>query len=83
MVTKRSDFMSWWKNPKRSKFGKWLDKKGITQAEFSEPSKVSRATISTMCNEKNYYPSPKVLKKVMDQVKKIDRSKGPDDFFSM
>lgn len=83
MVTKRGDFMSWWKNPKRSKFGKWLDKKGITQAEFSESSKVSRATISTMCNEKNYYPSPKVLKKVMDQVKKIDRSKGPDDFFSM
>ncbi|MED4051597.1 helix-turn-helix transcriptional regulator [Priestia megaterium] len=75
--------MSWWKNPKRSKFGKWLDKKGITQAEFSESSKVSRATISTMCNEKNYYPSPKVLKKVMDQVEKIDCSKGPDDFFLM
>ncbi|GAB1774215.1 helix-turn-helix domain-containing protein [Priestia sp. TGN 0903] len=75
--------MSWWKNPKRSKFGKWLDKKGITQAEFSESSKVSRATVSTMCNEKSYSPSPKVLKKVMDQVKKIDRSKEADDFFSM
>ncbi|MFY2253431.1 helix-turn-helix domain-containing protein [Priestia megaterium] len=75
--------MSWWKNPKRSKFGRWLDKKGITQAEFSESSKVSRATVSTMCNEKSYSPSPKVLKKVMDQVKKIDRSKEPDDFFSM
>ncbi|MDT0150182.1 helix-turn-helix transcriptional regulator [Priestia aryabhattai] len=75
--------MSWWKNPKRSKFGKWLDKKGITQAEFSESSKVSRATVSTMCNEKSYSPSPKVLKKVMDQVKKIDRSKEADDFFSL
>ncbi|MGW9103809.1 helix-turn-helix domain-containing protein, partial [Priestia megaterium] len=51
--------MSWWKNPKRSKFGRFLDKNGITQTEFAKKSHVSKTTISTLCNEKNYSPSPK------------------------
>lgn len=75
--------MSWWKSPKRSKFGRWLDREGITQQEFCDQSKISRATLSVICNRKDYSPSPKILKKLMDQVKKIDRSKEPDDFFTM
>lgn len=75
--------MSWWKNPKRSKFGKWLDKQGMTQGEFAQKSKLSRSTVAIMCNDSTYAPSPKVLKKAADQIKKIDRTKAPDDFFTM
>ncbi|MGG0464571.1 helix-turn-helix transcriptional regulator [Priestia aryabhattai] len=75
--------MFWWKNPKRSKLGKWLDNEGITQVEFAKSSNVSRTTISTLCNDYKYIPSPKILKKVMDAVKKVDSSKRPTDFFDM
>jgi transcriptional regulator with XRE-family HTH domain len=75
--------VSWWKNPKRSKFGRFLDKNGITQAEFAKKSHISKTTISTLCNAKNYSPSPKVLKRVMDTIKKIDKNKQPNDFFNI
>ncbi len=83
MYKKEWLIVSWWKNPKRSKFGRFLDKNGITQTEFAKKSHVSKTTISTLCNEKNYYPSPKVLKRVMDAIKKIDENKQPNDFFNI
>jgi len=75
--------MFWWKNPKRSKFGKWLDKNGIQQTDFAIKSSVSRRTIWTICNDKNYIPSAAILKKVMDTVKGIDSSKQSKDFFDI
>ena len=75
--------MVWgWKKP-RSKFGRWLDSNGIGQIEFAEKAKVSRNTISTLCNNKNYIPSPKVMKKVLDVIRKIDGSARIDDFFDI
>ncbi|MEH7089727.1 hypothetical protein V7100_12075 [Priestia megaterium] len=47
--------MLWWKNPKRSKFGKWLDSEGIQQTDFATKSKVSRNTVWKLCNDKNYH----------------------------
>jgi transcriptional regulator with XRE-family HTH domain len=73
----------WWKNPKRSKFGRWLDQEGITQVEFAERSKVSSNTIWRICNKKDYIPSPAVLKKLMDAVKKMDKNKQIQDFFDL
>ncbi|PFE34188.1 transcriptional regulator [Priestia megaterium] len=75
--------MFWWKNPKRSKFGKWLDNEGITQVEFSEKSEVSRRTLTRLCNEKEYIPSPQILRKIMNAVKKVDSNKQPKDFFDI
>jgi len=75
--------MFWWKNPKRSKFGKWLDREGITQIDFAEKCKVSSRTIWKLCNEKEYIPSPVILKKVMSYVRKLDSSKRADDFFDI
>ena len=75
--------MPWWKNPKRSKFGKWLDRNGVNQKDFAKDSNVSRATISKLCNDKNYVPSANVLKKVMKLSRTIDKSKKTDDFFNI
>lgn len=75
--------MLWWKNPKRSKFGKWLDKEGITQIDFADKCKVSSRTIWKLCNDKEYIPSPVILKKVMSYAKKIDGSKKTNDFFDI
>ena len=75
--------MVWWKNPKRSKFGKWLDRQGITQVDFANHCKISMATMWRLCTNKEYVPGSVVLKKVMKAVKTIDGSKRPDDFFDI
>jgi DNA-binding XRE family transcriptional regulator len=75
--------MVWgWRKP-RSKFGRWLDQQGIEQMEFAKKISVSRNTVSTLCNDKEYIPSPKVMKKVMVAVRKVDPGKKMDDFFDV
>lgn len=75
--------MVWgWRKP-RSKFGRWLDSHGIEQIEFAEKAEVSRNTVSTLCNDKYYIPSPKVMKKILDAVRRIDGSARMDDFFDI
>ncbi|MEC2074485.1 helix-turn-helix domain-containing protein [Metabacillus fastidiosus] len=75
--------MVWGFRKPRSKFGRWLDRQGMEQEEFSKSSKVSRNTVSKLCNDKNYIPSPKVMKKIMDTVRKFDKSKTMNDFFEI
>ncbi|MED4461134.1 helix-turn-helix transcriptional regulator [Metabacillus fastidiosus] len=75
--------MVWGFRKPRSKFGSWLDRQGMEQEEFAKSSKVSRNTVSKLCNDKNYIPSPKVMKKIMDTVRKFDKSKTMNDFFEI
>lgn len=75
--------MVWGWKKSRSKFGRWLDSQGIEQTEFSKKAKVSRNTISTLCNDKSYIPSPKVMKKVLDAVRRIDPNAKMNDFWDM
>lgn len=75
--------MVWGFKKSRSKFGQWLDRQGVEQEEFSKKSKVSRNTVSKLCNDKEYIPSPKVMKKIMTSVRKIDSSKKMEDFFDI
>ncbi|KOO52717.1 helix-turn-helix domain-containing protein [Priestia koreensis] len=73
--------MGW--NKPRSKFGRWLDEKGKEQEEFVEMSKVSRNTVSKLCNDPTYIPGAKVMKSVMDAVRKMDKRKRINDFFDV
>lgn len=41
---------------KRTRFGKWIDKKGISQQDISKKTGVNRNTISKLCNDKEYKP---------------------------
>ncbi|MGG3925169.1 helix-turn-helix transcriptional regulator [Metabacillus fastidiosus] len=75
--------MVWGFRKPRSKFGRWLDRQGMEQEEFSKSSKVSRNTVSKLCNDKNYIPSPKVMRKIMNTVRKFDKSKTMNDFFEI
>jgi transcriptional regulator with XRE-family HTH domain len=68
---------------KRSKVGKLIDKHGYTQEELREASGVSRNTISRVCNEAGYVPSPNVLKKIMKAIRSIEPGAKADDFFDI
>lgn len=66
----------------RTKFGKWLDREGITQMELEEKSKLSRRTISRLCNDKEYRPKFSTVAKVKKALDKLGKD-VPDDYFGM
>jgi transcriptional regulator with XRE-family HTH domain len=67
----------------RTKLGKWLDRRGITQEWLVKESKVSRNTVSQIASNKGYAPTLATIKKIMQAIKKVDPGARPDDFFDM
>jgi transcriptional regulator with XRE-family HTH domain len=67
----------------RSKVGKLIDRQGYTQEELRDYSGVSRNTISKVCNNPYYLPSPSVLKKVMKAIRAIEPGAKADDNFDI
>ncbi|MEE6134606.1 MULTISPECIES: helix-turn-helix transcriptional regulator [Bacillaceae] len=73
----------WGIGKKRSKVGKYIDKHGFSQEDLVEASKVSRNTISKVCNDPSYVPATGTIKKIMKALKKLDPSLRTDDFFDI
>lgn len=65
---------------KRSKFGKWLDEKGVKQEYIVEQTNISRNTISDICSGKRE-PNSTTIKKILVAVKKIDKKAKAEDLF--
>ncbi|MDP5276314.1 transcriptional regulator [Chengkuizengella axinellae] len=57
---------------KRTRLGKWLDKKKITQIQFSKEANIHRHTMSNLCNDDDFMPQQKTRDKVIKHAKKID-----------
>lgn len=66
----------------RSKLGKWLDKRGISQEWLVQKSNVSRNTISELCAGKRE-PSLTTVKKIMKAIREIDPNAKAEDFFDI
>jgi DNA-binding XRE family transcriptional regulator len=66
---------------KRSKFGKWVDKTGLTQEEIAKKAKVGRTTISNMCKDPEYHPRISTWVKVEKALKSLGYSVKREDFF--
>lgn len=71
------------KGKRRSKVGKLIDENGYTQEELVSASGVSRNTISKVCNDPDYVPSPSVMKKIMKALRSIEPGAKVDDFFDV
>jgi Helix-turn-helix len=67
---------------KRTKFGKWLDREGITQIELEKKSRLSRGTISKLCNDDNYRPKVSTVEKVKRALKQMGKDID-DNYFGM
>ncbi len=66
----------------RSKIGKWLDAKGISQEWLVKNSKGSRNTISELASDKRE-PTVGTVKKIMKAIREVDPGAKPDDFFNL
>jgi putative transcriptional regulator len=69
---------------RRSKFGKFLDRNGITQQEVVEKSGVSRGTISRVCQDDLNVPKLNNAKRIVKAIKELTgKNVDYDDFWNM
>jgi transcriptional regulator with XRE-family HTH domain len=67
---------------KRTKFGKYLDREGITQSDIEAAASLSRRTISRLCNDMEYRPKYQTVTKIKKALHKLGKE-VPDDYFGM
>ncbi|MGG3186870.1 helix-turn-helix transcriptional regulator [Priestia megaterium] len=71
------------KGRKRSKLGRFLEKKGYKQSELSKIANLNRNTVAKIYNDSNYIPSGTTIKKVMKALRNLDPSLKAEDFFDI
>lgn len=67
----------------RSKVGKWLDRRGISQEWLASKTSISRNTISKIASDKDYEPSLATVKKIIKAIQSVDPRAKADDFFDI
>lgn len=71
------------KGKPRTKVGKWLDQRGISQEWLANKTKINRTTISKIASDKDYEPRLGTIKKIMKAINEVDPHKKMDDFFDL
>jgi DNA-binding Xre family transcriptional regulator len=66
----------------RSKFGRWLDERGISQKWVSEQSGLNKNTVSKLASN-DELPNGKTMKVVISTLKKIDPNIEVSDIWNM
>lgn len=67
----------------RTRVGKWLDARGISQEWLVRKTRISRTTISKISSDDEYSPTLPTIKKLMKAIREVDPAAKPDDFFDM
>ncbi|MRX54715.1 helix-turn-helix domain-containing protein [Bacillus idriensis] len=65
----------------RSRFGAWLDRKGLTQKEVARKAKISEMSLTRMCSDRDYVPKISTWVKVERALKSMGYSVDRDKFF--
>jgi predicted transcriptional regulator len=68
---------------KRSRLGKWLDARGITQTWLVKKSKRSKTTITTACSDDNYIPSGSSIQRIIKALREIDPTVSASKFWDV
>lgn len=69
---------------KRSKLGKWLDRRGITQTWLAKASGVNRNTINDLAaGDSDRAPTARTMSKILKALREVDPRVKSDDFWSM
>jgi transcriptional regulator with XRE-family HTH domain len=68
-------------NKPRSRFGSFLDRKGISQLEFAERSGLSRNTVSKLCNYDDEGVYEETLLKAVSALRKMGFNVSISDFW--
>jgi hypothetical protein len=76
--------MGWFElGKRRSKFGKWIDAKGISQEDIRRQTKLGNGTLTSLCNDKDYVPRISTWVKVQRALKSMGYDVDRDKFFDV
>jgi hypothetical protein len=67
----------------RSKLGRWLDQRGISQEWVRGKSKLGRNTVSKVCSDPDYTPTGSTMRKILNALRQIDPNVRADKFWDM
>lgn len=68
---------------KRSKFGRWLDKNGISQSEVSRKSGLTQQTVNGLATGETKRPTRLTERKLRKALKEIDPNVSPSDYWDV
>lgn len=68
---------------KRTKLGKWLDRRGVSQAWLKEETGLNKNTIGDLVNNPERSPNQSTMKKILKALRNIDPKVKSDDFWDM
>lgn len=84
LLLKGDGFMILGLGKKRTRFGRWLDKqKDINQLELEKATKLSRPTISRLCNDKDYIPKYSTIFRINNGLRKLKKDVKVEDFLQI
>jgi predicted transcriptional regulator len=72
-------FPSWMKS--RSRLGKWLDRKGVTQEWLVKETRISRSSISDLCDSTVGSPRSETRSKIINALRQVDPNVSASDFW--
>lgn len=67
----------------RTHLKKWLDRHGIEQKNLAQTAGVSLATLTKVCRDTSYIPTPIVMKKLLKAIRRVDGGAKASDFWEM
>jgi transcriptional regulator with XRE-family HTH domain len=70
-------------NKPRSKFGRWMDSKGIEQKEVAKKAKVSEMTLTRLCSDRDHSPRISTWVKIQRALKSMGYEVDRDKFFDV
>lgn len=69
-----------WGKP-RTEYGKFIDSRGILQERIVEESGLNRDTVSRACNDAEYLPNGRTMKKLTEAARKLSGKDVPASRF--
>jgi hypothetical protein len=67
----------------RTKLGRWIDRRGITQAWIKEKTGLNKNTVGDLVNDPDRAPTQSTMKKILKALREIDPNVKSDDFWDM
>jgi hypothetical protein len=68
---------------RRTRLGRWLDERGISQQWLMRTAGISKNTAGDLATKDDYLPSGTTMRKVLQALRKVDPNVKQEDFWSM
>ncbi|QTL52848.1 helix-turn-helix domain-containing protein [Priestia aryabhattai] len=68
---------------RRTRLGKWIDKRNINQEWLVRKSGLGRSTVGDLVNNSERLPTQRTMKKILQALRRIDPNIKSEDFWDI